>query len=223
MGLENIEPFYVKDCTLLRIATGIHAQNLKELRDKLQTINPESIYFHYWGSKLRHVFVDPEYHNDFASWAYLSLHDITLAERLSVIDPSDSTDAEDLRTGLIEVVENRIYECETIPTSTYDEQFHFVRAQVVVFDTEYVIEKPEELPELIPQLSDGSVFYHFIDAARRTKNKSNDFSVWLSNIGNGYKDLSDRVSRVEQYFLNMREIREQLTSILDEYFGGIDQ
>lgn len=220
MSTANIEPFYVKDCTLLRIATGIHAQNLSELRDKLLTIHPESIYFHYWGRKLRFVFADPEYHNDFASWASQSLHDIPLAERLSVIDPSDSSELEDLRSGLIEVVEKRIYECETIPSSNHDEQFHFVRAQIVVFDTEHAVTTPEELPGLIPELPDGSVFYHFIDAARRTKSKSNDFSVWLSSFGNDYKELSDRVSTIEPYFLNMMAIRDRLTSILSDYFKG---
>jgi len=220
MNTANAEPFLVKDCTLLRIATGIHVQNLSEMRDKLLTIHPESIYFHYWGRKLRHVFVEPEYHNDFASWAFQSLHDITLAERLSVIDPSDSTEPEDLRAGLIEVVEKRIYECETIPSSSHDEQFHFVHAKIVVFDTGYAVTRPEELPGLIPEIPDGSVFYHFIDAARRTKSKSNDFSVWLSSFGNDYKELSERVSTIEPYFLNMRAIRERLTSILNEYLRG---
>lgn len=220
MGRENLDPFHVKDCALLRIATGMHVQNLKELGENLLTVHPESVYYHYLGVKLRPGFADPVYNNDFAQWSYQSLHDSELAERLSMIDPSHSSDPEELRREIIEVIEKRLYETEPPPPSRQDEQFHFVRAQIVVFDTEHVIRKPEELEGLIPRLSDGSIFYHFINALRRTPGRTNDFSAWLSNHGNGYRELSDQVSRIEPYFLNMREIRERLTSIAGGFFKG---
>ena len=156
MTVNNIEinPFQVKDCALLRIATGEHAQNLNELRDKLLTVHPESIYYHYWGRKLRPRFTDPVYNNDFAEWAYQSLHDTELAERLSVIDPSHASSPEELRAEMIDVTEKCLYERETVPASRHDEQFYFVRAQIVVFDTDWVINKPEELSGLIDKLSD---------------------------------------------------------------------
>ncbi|MEQ9619279.1 MAG: DUF5752 family protein [Deltaproteobacteria bacterium] len=213
----EINPFHVKDCALLRIATGEHAQNLNELRDKLLTVHPESIYYHYWGRKFRPRFTDPEYNNDFAEWAYQNLHDAELAERLSVIDPSHASSPEELRAELIDVIEKCLYERETAPASRQDEQFYFVRAQVVVFDTDCVINKPEELPGLIDKLSDGSVFYHFINAARRTENRTNDFSAWLSDIGDGYGELSALVSAIEPYFLNMTDIRERLKTTLNGY------
>src|SRR5687767_14391939 len=43
---SNMEPFVVKDCTLVAIATGRRAQNLRELRDQLQIVHPGSIYYH---------------------------------------------------------------------------------------------------------------------------------------------------------------------------------
>lgn len=218
MSGNDITPFHVKDCALLRIATGTRAQNLKELGEKLRTVHTESIHYHCWGRKLRSGFEDPEYNNDFASWAHLSLHDDALAERLSVIDPSHSSDPESLRRELIDVIDNRLYETEIAPASRQDEQFHFVSAQTVVFDTGQVIQSPEELRGVIPDLSDGSIFYHFIDAIRRTPGKTDDFSAWLSHCGNSYEELSDRISRIEPYFLNMREIRESLDSIVNGFF-----
>lgn len=217
---SQIHPFDVKDCALLRIATGEHAQNLSELRDKLLNVHPESIYYHFWGRKLRPRFTDPEYNNDFAEWAYQSLHDAELSERLSVIDPSHTSIPEELRAELIEVIDKCLYERETVPASRQDEQFYFVRAQIVVFDTDCVIHKPEELTGFIDKLSDGSIFYHFINAARRTKNRTNDFSAWLTDIGNGYVDLSALISAIEPYFLNMTDIRDRLKSVLNEYLKG---
>jgi len=62
-------PFAVKDCALAAISTGQRAQNLKELRERLIGIHPGAVYYHFWGGALRPRFDDPEYNNDFASWA----------------------------------------------------------------------------------------------------------------------------------------------------------
>ena len=47
------EPFIVKDCALIAIATGIRAQNLRELRDRLRDIDLNCVYYHFWGGLLR--------------------------------------------------------------------------------------------------------------------------------------------------------------------------
>ena len=69
------EPFAIKDCALVSIATGRRAQNLRELRDNIVTIHPGSIYYHFWGVLLRPSFDDPEYNNDFAVWVRHALND----------------------------------------------------------------------------------------------------------------------------------------------------
>ena len=99
------ESFAVKDCAVVAIATGRHALNLRELREHLISVDPDSIYHHFWGGLLRPRFDDPEYNNDFAAWAYRGLHESKLAERLGVIDPSDYTDLETLRQDLIDIIE----------------------------------------------------------------------------------------------------------------------
>src|SRR3972149_12217972 len=93
-------PFAVIDCAMLSIATGVSAQNLRELRDRLRSLPASSLYFHFWGAHLRPGFEEPEYNNDFALWAKHGLNDLGLAERLSVIDPPSFGDLESLREGL---------------------------------------------------------------------------------------------------------------------------
>ena len=60
-------PFVIKDCTLIAIATGEEAYNLRELHNQLKTIHPGCIYYHFWGGMLRPSFDEPEYQNDFAA------------------------------------------------------------------------------------------------------------------------------------------------------------
>ncbi len=57
----NVEPFSVKDCALVTIATGKKAQNLKEMREHLLNIHLGSVYHHFWGGLLRPRFDEPEY------------------------------------------------------------------------------------------------------------------------------------------------------------------
>ena len=211
-----LDPFAVKDCALIAIATGERAHNLRELRDRLETTPRGCIYYHFWGGLLRPSFDDPEYQNDFAVWAYHGLHDRFLAERLALIDPTDFADLEGLRRELIEVIEERIDENEMVPWSSAHQQFHFIRSQIVVYDTRIRLTKTEHLKEYIPNLTVGSIFYHFVDARRRTANRSDDFSEWLKGFSNSHKRLLQQIAALDPYFKSLTELRSQLSQILAE-------
>ncbi len=212
-----LDPFAVKDCALIAVANGERAHNLRELRDRLETTRSGCIYYHFWGGLLRPNFDDLEYQNDFAVWSYHGLHDRFLAERLALVDPTDFDDMEDLRRELIEIIEERLDENELVPWAAAQQQFHFIRSQIVVFDTRMRINRPEELKEQIPQLTVSSVFYHFVDARRRTASRNDDFSEWLKGFGNSYEQLLKQIAALDPYFKSLTELRAQLGEIFEEY------
>ena len=207
----NDEPFSVKDCALVTIATGKKSQNLKEMRDHLLNIHLGSVYHHFWGGLLRPRFDEPEYNNDFAEWVHYALQDNILAERLSVIDPDPFENLELLRQAVLEVIEQRLDEIETVAWARPDMQFHFVRSQIVVFDTNGKIEKPEDLAEAVSKMSLGSIFYHFIDARRRSPEMMDDFHTWLRSRGE--ENLCSQVSAIDPYFGSLVELRRQLADL----------
>jgi septum formation topological specificity factor MinE len=211
------EPFFVKDCALVTIATGKKAQNLKEMRDHLSAIHLGSIYHHFWGGLLRPKFDEPEYNNDFAEWVHHAFSDDILAERLSVIDPDRSVNLEALRQELLEVIERRLDSIETIVWSKLDMQFHFVRSQIVVFDTLCQVEEPSQLAEAAGKMSVGSIFYHFIDARRRSPEMMDDFRTWLKSYGED--ELASQVAKVDPYFRSLAELRRQLTDLFAKYYS----
>ena len=219
MNDEAIQSFVVKDCTLIAIATGVKAQSLREMRDKLANIHSGSIYFHFWGGLLSPRFEEPEFNNDFASWSYHALHDTVLAERLSVIDPTHFHDMEDLRREVIDVIEERLYEVDFVPFTKSSQRFNFVRSQIVVFDTHKRIEKPEELSYMLKNFSSGSIFYHFIDARRRTENNTDDFREWLNGFGEKYDELSNLIANIDPYFTTLSELRYNLSQLFKHYFN----
>jgi len=218
-GLK-VSPFEIKDCALIAIATGKKAQNLRELKEQLSTIATDSLYYHFWGSLLRPRFDDPVYHNDFAIWAAQHLHDEILAERLAVIDPKEFGTIDDLRFELIETIEERLDEVDYPLWSRRDRQFEFIRSQIVIFNTRQKVAKPGEFKKLFPTLSSGSIFYHFVDARRRTPRGIDDFQNWIYNFGQKYHPLCEKISQIDPYFSSLIMLRDQLHQTFLEFFKG---
>jgi hypothetical protein len=211
--------FAIKDCALAHISTGRRAQTLRELRDILRDVHPGCIYHHFWGTLLRPQFLSREYNNDFASWCHESLHDNPMAERLSAIDPAGFGDLEELRQELIDIIESRLDESELILFARAGHEFHFVRSVIVVFDTYRRLAEPIELVRALPEMSVGSVFYHFIDARRRGPVEMDDFRAWLGGLGTDYTLLCNTLAEVDPYFESLYVLRDHLARLISDYFG----
>lgn len=215
--------FAIKDCAVGSIATGRRAQTLRELRDILRDIHPGCIYHHFWGTLLRPQFANREYNNDFAAWCHDSLHDNPAAERLAVIDPADYGDLEELRQELVEVIDARLDETDLVLVTRSDQQFHFVRGVFVVFDTARRLAEPAELQTALPEMSVGSIFYHFIDARRRDPAGIDDFRAWLMGLDAEYQPLIEELTEVEPYFESLFVLRDRLTELFVRHFGSQEE
>ena len=213
-------PFQIKDCALVALAAGRRAQSLRELRDGLEVIDPASIYYHFWGARLRPRFDDPEYQNDFAAWAHHALHDGAIAERLGVIDPTDFDNLEDLRRELMDVIDERLDESEALSWVRADQQFRFLTSQIVVFDTKREITEARDLADAVASMSPSSIFYHVIDARRRTPDSLDDFRAWLLGFGEIHLDLCLQIAGIDPFFSTLTELRESLAGLLRRHFAG---
>lgn len=212
------EKFAIKDCALVALATGKKANGLREFRDILLAIEPGCLYHHFWGGLLQARFEEREYNNDFAAWVRHGLHDGVLAERLAMLHPANYADLEELRQGIIELIEIRLDEEEHLNWLRATQQFELIRSQIIVFDTHRQLEQPQQLAEKLPTLSTSSIFYHFIDARRRTEHGMDDFSVWLTSCGEAYAELTVRLSGIDPYFSSLSELKQQLVTVFQGYF-----
>ena len=93
----------------------------------------------------RPTFDDPEFTNDFATWAYRDLRDDELAEHLGILDPDSFDSVEDLRGALLDTLEDRLAQIERIPGADIGHAFYFMRSSMLVFDTSMVLENPEDM------------------------------------------------------------------------------
>lgn len=212
-----MEPFYINDCALAAIATGFKARTLTEFRDRLEIIHPGCIYFHFWIARLRPSFEYEEHHNDFSYWMHDALHDDILAERIELLDPS-SFGIETLRSMMIDIIDRRVDESDFLPIAHKNQQFHFIRSKIIVFKTQLKAQEPKDFVKILPNLSRSSIFFHFIDARRRTEGATDDFTVWLKSFGTKYEELIKRLHNIDPYFISLRDLQQKIVLTFNQYF-----
>lgn len=213
------EPFSLKDCALVSLATGRRARLLPELRAGLAEVDAASLYHHFWGSLLQPRFEEREYNNDFAAWVRHGLHEPVLAERLAALEPSRFKDLESLRGEMLEQIDGRLDEAEDLLWARSSRQFEFVCSQIVVFDTGRRFEEPAALGRALPGLPTSCLYYHFIDARRRTADGRDDFSGWLASWGERHQGLRAALAGIDPWFGSLRELREAVAAAFHQAFG----
>lgn len=196
------------------LSTTYRALNLREFRYALTKVDSDSIYHHFWGRLLQPSFDEPEFSNDFAAWARHGLHDLTLAERLSVINPVEFSDVEGLRNEVIETVEWRLDESELITWAVADQQFYFLKSKLIVLDTALHAATPAELGQALEKTPLGAVYFHFIDSRHRNKSGDDDFTIWLNNQDEDFSEMVNQIKSVDPFFSCLETIRHKLIAIL---------
>jgi len=208
--------FIVMDCALLASMSGLPpAFNLRELRDRISTCSDNVLYHHFCETSLRATFDDPEYRNDFAVWAKENLGDRILAERLGIIDPYETESISTLRQMVIDIIEDRLSELTPwVPTVRPGGEFFFMQAVTVAFETSERIELPSQMSKAIRQMTNGSIYFHFLEGLRRPPLHMDDFSAWLIQFGQKGEQYAKAISKIDFYFKSLPTLREELFSAL---------
>jgi hypothetical protein len=189
------------------------ALNLRELRERLVQAPTECLFHHFCETVIRPTFDDPDFRNDFAVWAARDLRDQVLAERLGIIDPYILSDLEELRRIVVEIIDDRLAEVAWIPSVQMGQDFRFMRAVTVVFDTGRQFESAADLVEALPRMSLGSIYFHYVEARRRTEERTDDFTVWLKESGGSPRELIEVLASIDFYFLSLTKLKEKLISV----------
>ncbi|MBD3218984.1 MAG: hypothetical protein GF310_11970 [candidate division Zixibacteria bacterium] len=213
--------FSIKDCTLITRMAGLDsALNIREMRERVAVCPIECLYHHFCETVIRPTFDDPEFRNDFSVWCSTYLGDKKLAEQLGILNPYDFNNLEELRAKMMEIIDERLSELYYIPSAQIGEDFQFMRAVTVVFDTGKHIYSPDDLIRHIPFMSDSSLYYHFVEAHRRTLQSTDDFTVYLQDFDHEYEPLLEEFAKIDFYFLNLHELRLALKKSIENVIGA---
>jgi hypothetical protein len=210
-----MNPFEIKDCALLIRMSGLSAAvNLRELRDRIASCHPDVLYHHFCETPLVPSFDLPDYRNDFAVWAKRRLGDDVLAERLGMIDPYSLATLEDLRAATLEIIDDRLSEVTMIPWARPGQEFHFMQAVTIVFDTGERIPHPDEVISAVSRMTNSSIYFHVLEARRRNAPGLDDFSVWLQGCEGDWSHYIQAIRSIDVTFLTVPETKKKLIELL---------
>ncbi len=186
------------------------AMNLRELRDRASYCSPESIYHHFCETYLRPMFDDPEFPNDFATWAYRTLRDEVLAERLGILNPNNFDSVENIRFALIDILEEHLSDLTFFLWAGPGNGFHFMQASLIVFDTGVQIRQPEGIVLALEKMTLGSLYYHFVESRRNFIGNIDCLTDWLKECGETGNQLADVLLSVDVPFHSLRDLKKEL-------------
>lgn len=207
--------FKVKDCALLVRMSGLSpAINLRELRERIAVCSENVLYHHFCEPLLRPAFDNPDYRNDFAVWVKLYLADRVLAERLGILDPFSMSSLEELRAVTLDILDERLSEIVAIPSAAPGDEFFFLEATTFVFDTGDRITSPKDLSAAIRGMTNGSIYYHFLEARRRPPVGKDDFTAWLRTDEKKNARYIQALELIDFYFHSLSNLKEELVAAL---------
>jgi hypothetical protein len=204
--MESREPFSLFDCSLARYAAGLSCSNLRELLDAIRTVPDMVLEHHMMRCALEDYFELYEFPNDLARWCWEALGDRMLAEELSLVDPYSLSSTSDLRTSLINTIEEQLWGVDHLHRCRPGLELHFVGSRLVAYDTGERIPTPAALAEMLPRMPLRSVFYH-VHVAHQQR-KVDDFTAWLEAFGVD-ASLVHRLRTIDFYFLNLNQVRNE--------------
>lgn len=198
---------------LLRI-TRYKANTLGELLGALRECPEDSIFQHTFRTLQDHHFLREGFSNDFAHWALAACNEPGLAESFASVDVREFTSVADLRTRLIEILEQYLKNNSNIAGRAAEETFYFCAADIVVLPTGIQARTIQEFTEGLRRVSVHSIHHHFIEARLRIKLMSNDFTQWLFEDA-GLPEAARALNHIDIYTATLEDVRQQIVRIME--------
>jgi hypothetical protein len=189
--------------------TGLRARTLPELLELIREVPGSSIFYHTHQQYLTLHFEKPVFYNDFAIWVTEALQLPRLGEKLAAADLLSFTSVRQLREALVEEIEEALKEDgalrrECPPGS----ELHFCRSKSFIMRTGIIAENAWDFFSKLDGVSNASLYFHFFEARLRLERPTNDFSAWLSAVGE--EPAARAIDRLDPYTLTLDELKQEI-------------
>jgi Family of unknown function (DUF5752) len=206
-----VTPFIFYTERRLVCLTGRKARNLEELLRHLREVSGACIFYHTHYLYLVHHFEKPRFYNDFANWASHAVQEERLAERLAAIELLSITSIRDLREAIIATVEEHLRSQAAPRDCPAGDEFHFCEAKSFVMPTGVTAHHVPEFFEQLAQVTNACMHFHFFEARLRLERPTNDFSQWLTDLGE--VKLAKAIDRLNPYVMRLDELRGEIVRL----------
>jgi len=213
---NQAKPFVFFTETRLVALTGRKASNLEELLQHLTQVSGSCIFYHTHYLYLTHHFEKPRFYNEFANWASQALQEERLAERLAAIDLLEMTSIRDLRDAIGSVIQKQLEgDSRSVRTCPPGDEFHFCEAKSFIMPTGSVAAGVPEFFDLLQNVTNDCLHFHFFEARLRLERPTNDFSQWLDDLGQ--TRLAAKINSLNPYSMTLDELKHEIVKLGRRY------
>ncbi len=189
------------------VYTGIKVDSLQDFIEAMSTIPDGSLLYHFYINLLNYHNLPTLYMNSFSYWLHINGYE-SLAERISIIDPTEYYSLDDLRTTVIKILK----ECEAEKLKRRLQPFYFLDARREVLFTGLEADELQEFIEGVRNSSIYSIFYHMVVSKIDRKSPIDEYSEWLMN--NGYLKKAEEIAKIDLYAMSLYEAKRKLLEVL---------
>jgi len=210
-----MEPFHFHTRLTQVELLGKTAKNIKELYEGIKMVPSSSIYHHTHRYLEQHRYFSPEHPNDFSYWITTSLGLKKLGEEIASVDIFRFSDIEELRKEFLRILEIYLKNTSVIRNCLPQEEFRFLSSRIFILPTPYKAANLREFLNCLEKVTIHSLYFHIFEARLRLKKHDNDFSCWLRDLG--YKELADRISKLDPYTYTLEGLRKKIINLVKNY------
>lgn len=207
-----MKEFNFMGCVEIRELLGKSADNEQELMELIEEVPVDSIYYHTHSYFLRHFYITGPYPNDFANWAAIQVRDRVLGEKLGILTPSSEKDLEDIRSELIEIIDNHLSSIKIVPGVVYGQAFYFMQSKIIEVPTGPSVSNLDEFYQALKTVDASAIYNHVFEARLRDRRGRSDFSIWLDEVLKR-KELADKFEKIDSYMYSLEGLRTKLIEL----------
>ncbi len=209
-----MEPFIFNTRLHLTVILGKKAKNLPELLEGIKTVPGSSIYYHTHKFLQQHHYLSPEPPNDFAFWITNILQEKVLGEQFAAVDIIQYKSISELRKKFITLLEDYLKNNKQHRECHSGSEFQFLKSESYILKTNQVSHNLREFYEIFKNISINSLYFHIFEARLRLEKPTNDFSLWLTSIGE--TQLAKKISQLDPYTMTLNDLKNKVLKLLEK-------
>ncbi|MFW6147751.1 MAG: DUF5752 family protein [Thermodesulfobacteriota bacterium] len=196
--------------------TGQKAESLNGLLTLIKTCPDTSLFYHTFSAYMKMREIRLPYNNDFTFWISNSLNEKALAEKIMAIDLAEYHTIKNLRTRLIEIIEEYRHQEARAFRKRADDPFFLYDIIRIVYLTDKFAYDLTSFREVLATISIYSIYFHFIECRLEKDLCADDFSTWIEYSLN-LPDLAQKINKIDLDGYTMEELRTRIIRVIDEY------
>ncbi|MGD2278836.1 MAG: DUF5752 family protein [Candidatus Omnitrophota bacterium] len=209
-----MKTFKFTGCIELKELLAEKADNELQLLTLIEDVPTDSIYYHTHSYFLRHFYLAGQYPNDFANWAALQVRDRVLGEKLGIVTPSGDKSIEDIRTELLDIIDNHLSSIKAVPSAVYGEPFYFMKSKVMEIPMGISVDNLSDFVEAFKTIHASAIYNHIFEARLRLKKGKSDFSIWLDEVL-GMDELAENIEKIDCYMYSLEDLRTKIINLCE--------